>query len=145
MMTFHMDENSMKKVYRVIGERCKIVKFIPNGTIPDVQTVRQSLLEACKTDVILSDTMLNKHVILQIKDVDRNGQLRDIEDNDIIEDKSDVHVILIPKADAGVLSKNDFPSSLAIGESIALDLPVLNDMHPDATVSYKIFLCLCVL
>lgn len=83
-----------KKVYCLIGERCKSIKFSSRNGISDAQIVHDRLLEVAKNDVVLQTMIQNKIVIFQKHDPDRNNKLCDIEDDDEIENKSEIRVLL---------------------------------------------------
>lgn len=82
-----------KKVYCLIGERCKCIKFSSQSHISDAQIVRCRLVEAATTDIVLQTMINNKMLILQKCGPDRNNKFCDIEDDDEIEDKSEIRVL----------------------------------------------------
>lgn len=88
--------NMEKKVYCLIENRCKCIKFTPQRNVSEVEVIRYKLLEACKTDTALDMMLKNQMIILQKVDPDRGNKLCDIEDDDEIVDKSEVTVLLIP-------------------------------------------------
>lgn len=106
-----------KKIYCVIGERCKCIKYTVNKQVSDVKMIRRCLDEACTTDLMLNMMMCDKYVILQKKDSDRNNQLRDIEDDEEVEDKSDVNVVLL-SIDQSMLS-NDMDANPSTSNNIS--------------------------
>lgn len=53
-------------------------------------------MEAPKNDVMLRSMINNKMIVLQKYDPDRNNKLCDIEDEDEIENKSEIKVLLRP-------------------------------------------------
>ena len=81
-----------KKIYCAIGQRCKRITFLSQKHIPDVQIVRDRLIEASNNDIVLQSMMKNKIIILQ--KIDKNDKLCDIEEDEEIEDKSEVKVLL---------------------------------------------------
>ncbi|XP_026478144.1 uncharacterized protein LOC113384611 [Ctenocephalides felis] len=84
-----------KKVYCLIGERCKCIKYTVNEQVSDVNMIRRCLDEARRNDHILDMMLFNKYIVLQKRDIDRNNQFCDIEEDDVVENKSDVRVVLI--------------------------------------------------
>lgn len=87
-----------KKIYCLIGERCKRITFSSQEHIPDVQAVRDRLIEVSNNDILLQSMIKNKIIILQKFDPDRNNKLCDIEEDDKIENKSEVKVLLFDKS-----------------------------------------------
>lgn len=90
--------NMEKTVYCLIGERCKRITFISQSNIPDVQIIRNRLIEVSNNDISLRSIINNKIIILQKFDRDRNDKLTDIEEDDEIENKSEVKVLLLEKS-----------------------------------------------
>lgn len=83
-------------MYYLIENRCKCIKFAPQGNVSEVEIIRRKLLEACKTDAALDTMLEHQIIILQRPDPDRANKLCDIEADDKIADKSEVTVLLIP-------------------------------------------------
>lgn len=90
--------NMEKTVYCLIGERCKRITFTSQSNIPDVRIIRNRLIEVSNNDVSLQSIINNKIIILQKFDRDRNDKLTDIEEDDDIENKSEVKVLLLEKS-----------------------------------------------
>lgn len=119
-----------KKVYCVIGERCKRITFSSKNSISDVKIVRDALIKACNNDVVLRSMINNKEIILQKIDADRNNKLCDIEEDDEIEDKSEVNVLLFEKPSSLVIESSS-PSTSFISD-------VFQDIQIDDTYDIKI-------
>ncbi|XP_025997041.1 uncharacterized protein LOC105204165 isoform X2 [Solenopsis invicta] len=111
-----------KKVYCVIGERCKRITFSSNNFISDVKIVRDAFIKACNNDVVLRSMINNKEIVLQKNDVDRNNKLCDIEEDDEIEDKSEVNILLFEKPSSLVIESSS-PSTSFISD-ITQDIPI---------------------
>lgn len=73
-----------KKIYCLIGERCKRVTFSSREHTCDVQIVRDRLFEISNDDSLLQSMMHNKTIILQKCDPDRNNKFCDIEEEEEI-------------------------------------------------------------
>ena len=83
----------MKTIYCSIPPRKKAIKFESKNGIPDKDIIQKKILELCKTDIILNKMLKNKVIIFQ--HTDSNNQVCDVEDEDVIEDKSEISVILL--------------------------------------------------
>lgn len=109
-------------MYCVIGERCKRITFSSNNFISDVKIVRDAFIKACNNDVVLRSMINNKEIVLQKNDVDRNNKLCDIEEDDEIEDKSEVNILLFEKPSSLVIESSS-PSTSFISD-ITQDIPI---------------------
>ncbi|XP_074108770.1 uncharacterized protein LOC141533669 [Cotesia typhae] len=85
-----------KKIYCLIAGRCKCIKYIQDENTIDYESVMKKLMEVINKDASLKIMISGKSIILQQKDLDRNNLLCDIDEDDAIHDKSDVHVLLVP-------------------------------------------------
>lgn len=114
-----------KKVFCVIGERCKAIRYTKTASVSDLEAICRSLESASKTNILLQSMIEGKSIVLQRMDPDRNNQWCDIEDDDEVKDKEDVRVILINLPQtviaSNLLSDKVFPK----GSSFTIDLPVL--------------------
>jgi len=102
-----------KKVYCLIGERCKRITFSSTNYISDAQIVRATLIEASSNDIVLQSMLKNKEIILQKFDTDRNNKLCDVEEDDEIEDKSEINVLLYEKPSNLVLESSPSTSFIS--------------------------------
>lgn len=110
-----------KKVYYIIGERCKRITFSSKNSLSDVKMVRDALIKACNNDVVLQSMMNNKEIVLQKIDADRDNKLCDIEEDEVIEDKSEVNVLLFEKPLSFVIESSS-PSTSFISDISQNDL-----------------------
>jgi len=82
-------------VILLIPPKRKCIKYRLKENISELQTIREALFALCKTDVVLKMMIKEKLIVFQRSDPDYDGEL-DIEEDDIIEDKSQIKVVLIP-------------------------------------------------
>lgn len=85
-----------KKVFCIIGKRCKVIKFVKGNRKSDYQVILEKLTLSSHNDLHLSALIKNNTLILQRKDPDRDDWC-DMDDNDNVNDKEDITVLLIPK------------------------------------------------
>lgn len=110
-----------KTVYCLLGERCKRITFTSEFNVSDVQIIRNRLVEVSNNDITLRSLINNKIIILQKFDRDRNNKLTDIEEDDDIENRSEVKVLLLEK------SSNLMTESIFQKEEIgAMDIKVIH-------------------
>jgi len=121
-----------KKVYCLIGERCKRITFSSQKHIPDVQVIRDRLIEVSNNDILLQSMINNKIIVLQKFDPDRNDKLCDIEEDDEIQDKSEIKVLLFEKS-SSLMDKlictsviSDISQKEQIDETYAIDVKVIH-------------------
>lgn len=117
--------NMEKKVYCLIDERCKCIKFSSRNDVPDVQIVWDCMMKVAKNDIVLQTMISNKIIVLQKCDPDRNNKLCDIEDDDEIENKDEVKVLLFEKPNIAVEHADitfDFPDNgqISVGETFPI-------------------------
>lgn len=98
----------MKTVLCLIEPRKKVIKFISRNDSSDYVALRQSFLEASEKDVLLKSELVGHTFIFQIMNPDLEDWC-DLEEEDIIVDKSKIKVVLMQDL-----------KSLKIGESIFL-------------------------
>lgn len=85
-----------KQVFCLIPPRKKVIKFKSRpAACSDLSTVKQILLNMCEKDDALNQTLRNQIMIFQKHDVEA-GWL-DIEEDEELDHKSEVKVLLIPK------------------------------------------------
>lgn len=117
-----------KKVYCLIGERCKCIKYVPHSDISDVENIRRSLLHASKSDAVLNFMLKDKYIVFQKRNPDRDNKLCDIEDDEEIPDKSDITCVMIsmPTSSSPILIDNLVnPDDVAKDESVEMNVKVL--------------------
>lgn len=122
-----------KKVFCLIGERCKCITFSSRNHISDVKIVRDRLVEAAKNDIVSQTMLNNKMLVLQKYNSDRNNKLCDIEDDDEIKDKSEIKVLLFEKSSNTIIEPHanvtfDIPEDLqiGIGKMYAVDYKIIS-------------------
>jgi len=88
--------NMKKQVILLIPPKRKCIKYRLKENISELQTIREALFALRKTDVVLKMMIKEKLIVFQRSDPDYDGEWLDIEEDDIIEDKSQIKVVLIP-------------------------------------------------
>lgn len=72
-----------RKVFCIIGERYKCVKFIKEKHLSDAECLRRALTKARASDNILDNMMNGKEIVLQ-KAIPRKSRFCDIDEDDEI-------------------------------------------------------------
>jgi len=85
-----------KRVILLNPPKRKCIKYRLKENISELQTIREALFALCKTDVVLKMMLKEKLIVFQRSDPNYDGEWLDIEEDDIIEDKSQIKVVLIP-------------------------------------------------
>lgn len=118
-----------KRVYCLIHPRCQCIKYVPKENVPELEVIRESLTAACKTDVVLAAMIKEKMIVLQKNDAEQEEEWCDLNDSDIVQDKSKLKVLLILMPSNNLPTTQSTasfnPENLHTGSSIELDLEVL--------------------
>jgi len=129
------------KVFCIIGERYKCIKFIKEKYLSDAECLRRALSKACASDTILQNMMQGKGIVLQ-KVIPEKNRLCDIEEEDKISSNSDITVLLVdlnPTFQSAVSTTSSCTTSEAgdIMEININNIPILFEEEADNLVSDK--------
>lgn len=110
-----------KKVFCSLQGRSKCVKFQRDPSVSDVAIIRGKIRNICKRDTCFKKFIENKVIVVQKKDNDEDVWI-DVEDDDIIEDKEKLDILLLPTTESApdVLEGNDgnFPDKILYTEPL---------------------------
>lgn len=129
-----------RKIFCIIGERYKCVKFVKENHLSDAECLRQALGKARASDYILDNMMKGKGIVLQ-RVIPGKSRVCDIEEDDEICTDSDVTVLLvdlnptsqIPVAIATTSSTiMDCAQNIETGDIMEIDIPILFEKKADA-------------
>lgn len=83
-----------KRLYCRIPPRRICIKYVLKEDVSELEVLRRSLTSMCDTDSILAMMLKNQAIIFQHKDSE--DEWCDVTDSDVIENKSEIKVQLIP-------------------------------------------------
>ncbi|KAL0108675.1 hypothetical protein PUN28_015271 [Cardiocondyla obscurior] len=118
-----------KKVYCIIGERCKRVIFKSNNPIRDVTILREKLNQICNNDALLQSKIKNKEFILRNVDID-------------IANLSEINVLLLLTPSNETIPSTSFNENIIIVDTCnieilqteAIDFEIINKKYKNSII-----------